>query len=78
MLRIYDEEVFVIDLDEFKTNARQVLENMAENPDWAKMVLLIKKAGEVIAAASFLDFLKNNIILKMFSNNSSEGGYFQK
>lgn len=68
MLKVYDGEVFVIDLEEFQENARQTLDLVTKNPDWDKMVFLLKKAGSVFAATGLTDFLKNNIVIKTFSD----------
>ncbi len=68
MLKVYDGEVFVIDLEDFQENARQTLDLIAKNPDWDKMVFLLKKAGSVFAATNLTDFLKNNLVIKTFSD----------
>lgn len=58
MLKIYDKEVFVIELEEFRENAEQMLKNITENPDYKRMVFLLKTAGKIFAAAKLenLDF----------------------
>lgn len=73
MLRIYDGEVFVIDLEEYEKNIRQTLENIMKNPDYAKMVFLLKRAGKIIGASNIVNLLKNQMILRVFSDR---GGVF--
>lgn len=68
MLKIYDGEVFAIDLEEFRVNARQVLDSMMRNPDYDRMVFLLKNSGNVIAATNLVGFLKKNIVFKTFSD----------
>lgn len=75
MLRIYDGEVFVIELEEYEKNIRQTLEKILKNPDYVKMVFLLKKAGEIIGAANLANLLKNQIIYKTFSDRG--GGIFR-
>ena len=62
MLRIYDGEVFVIDMEEYERNIRQTLENIMKNPDYAKMLFLLKKEGEIIAAVNMVNLMKHHII----------------
>lgn len=73
MLKIYDKEVFTLELEEFEANADQILANIAKNPDYEKMVFLLKKAGKIFAATNLMNFLMNNIIIKTFSDIG--GGY---
>ncbi len=68
MLRIYDGEVFVIDMEEYERNIRQTLENIMKNPDYAKMLFLLKKEGEIIAAVNMVNLMKHQIISKTFSD----------
>ncbi len=44
-----------------------------KNPDYVKMVFLLKKAGEIIGAANLANLLKNQIVYKTFSDR---GGVF--
>lgn len=74
MLKIYNDEVFVIELEEFQANPHQTLTNIESNPDYDKMVLLIQENKKVVAATSLWNFLKKDIIFKTFSDN--EGGVF--
>lgn len=73
MLKVYDGEVFVIDLEEFQENARQTLDHITKNPDWNKMVFLLRRAGNYFAATNLINFLKNKIEIKTFSDIG--GGY---
>lgn len=75
MLKIYNDEVFVIELEEFQANPHQTLTNIESNPDYDKMVLLIQENKKVVAATSLWNFLKKDIIFKTFSDNEG-GGYF--
>lgn len=74
MLKIYDKEVFIIDMEEFQTDAVQMLENIIENPDYDKMVFLLRKRKKVICAANLQKILSNNLIPKVFAEN---GGYLR-
>ena len=68
MLKIYDEEVFILEVEKFQENPRQVLENISKNPDREKMVFLLKKAGKIIAGTNLYNLFKNNIVFKTFSD----------
>lgn len=68
MLKIYEGEVFIIELEEFKKNIKQTLDNITKNPDYSKMVFLLKKAGKIIAATNLKNFLENKIEIKTFLN----------
>lgn len=74
MLKIYDDEIFVIELEEFRANPQQTIKNIEKNPDYDKMVLLIQENGKIVAAANLWNFLKKTIIFKVFSNKG--GGIF--
>lgn len=74
MLRIYDGEVFVIELENFKESAGQILDNIAQNPDYDKMVFLLEKAGKIIAATNLMNLLRNYVVNKTFSDR---GGFLE-
>ena len=74
MLKIYDKEVFIIDMEEFQTDAVQILENITENPDYDKMVFLLRKRKRVICASNLQKILNNNLTPKVFTENG--GGIY--
>ena len=75
MLKIYDKEVFIIDMEEFQTDAVQILENITENPDYDKMVFLLRKRKRVICASNLQKILNNNLTPKVFTENGGGGIY---
>lgn len=89
MLRIYDGEVFTIELT--NCNTKLILEHIQSNPDFYKMVFLFTKYGKVVGSSSLKDFVNNTVILKTFllesnffleaqdfcvKNNVEYGAYF--
>ena len=65
MLRIYDKEVFSIEIEDF--DAEQSMENIMENPDYKKMLFVLTKHGAIVAASNYEGLLNNKIVIKTFA-----------
>lgn len=69
MLRIYDKEVFTIEIEDF--NVKQNLETIMENPDYKKMLFVLKNQEAIVAASNFEGLLNNKFIEKTFYNSAN-------
>lgn len=69
MLRIYDREVFTIEIDHFDVG--QNLESIMENPDYNKMLFVLTKHGTIVAASNFQGLRNSNMVEKVFYNTEN-------
>lgn len=69
MLKIYDKEVFIIELEELLERSLETMRNILKIPNCQGMVFLLKEAGKIIAATNLANFRRNNIVFQTFSDN---------